>query len=108
MINRPVTNLTEFYLLNEKGKEERHVIKLLDCGVNAHVKGKYYIWMTERNLKRAFGLIRDYFMVRLCEATDEIKTLTQVFANLEGWDDIYRTCDRVETWVKENVMEVTE
>lgn len=87
VINCPVANLTEFYLVNENGKEERHVIKVLDSGVNASVKGKYYIWMTERNLKKAYELIRDYFMKRLCKATDEIQTLTKIFSNMEGWAD---------------------
>lgn len=110
-ITRPSTDLNTFYLRNdfdkESAKEERHVIKVLDVGINAHVKGNYYIWMTEPSLTRAYEIIRDYFMERLCKATDEIKTLTQVFANLEGWNDCYRSKEKFTEVYIDNNAEVT-
>lgn len=106
-ISQPVVNLNEFYLIDKKGKESRHVIKVLDSGVNAHVKGKYYIWMTEQNLPRAYELIRDYFMERLCDTTEDLKKLTQVFANLEGWDDCYKAREKFEEEYSDNNAEVS-
>lgn len=77
------------------GKEENRVINNFDYGVSAHSIGKIYIWLSEKNLRRAFDITKEYFMNKLTKATREVSRLCGIFSNMEGWIDIFNCEDEL-------------
>lgn len=68
-------------------KEENRVINNFDYGVSAHSGNKIYIWLSEKDFRRAFEIIKQYYMEKLVKATNEVSRLATIFANMEGWID---------------------
>ena len=76
-------------------KEENRVINNFDHGVSAHSCGKIYIWLSEKNLRKAFNITKEYFMEKLVKATNEVSRLSTIFGNMEGWIDIFSCEDEL-------------
>ena len=70
-----------------KNKREERVINNFDYGVSAHSGNKIYIWLSEKNFKRAFEIVKQYYMEKLVKATNDVSRLATIFANMEGWID---------------------
>lgn len=68
-------------------KEENRVINNFDYGVSAHSGNKIYIWLSEKDFRRAFEIVKQYYMGKLVKATNEVSRLATIFANMEGWID---------------------
>lgn len=70
-----------------KNKREERVINNFDYGVSAHSGNKIYIWLSEKDFRRAFEIVKQYYMEKLVKATNEVSRLATIFANMEGWID---------------------
>lgn len=68
---------------------ETRVINKFDYGVSAHSGNRIYIWLSEKNLKRAYEIVKQYYTDKLVKATNEVSKLSSVFSNMEGWEDIF-------------------
>lgn len=77
------------------GKEENRVINNFNLGVSAHSSGKIYIWLSEKDFRRAFEIVKQYYMEKLVKATNEVSRLATIFANMEGWIDIFNCEDEL-------------
>lgn len=103
----PSVGLTRFYLENEKGEKSARTIKALDCGINAQVKGRLYIWLTEKSLKKAFDIVKDCYMRRLALLKQESKILVEVFNNMSGWDHFFNDPDPFACQYSDDTVEET-
>lgn len=78
----------------DSGKIEARIINRFDTGVSAHSGNKIYIWLSEKNLKRAFEIVKDYHMDKLVKATNEVSKLCTIFDHMEGWIDFFSEEER--------------
>ena len=79
----------------DKGKAENRIINNFDFGVSAHSSGKIYIWLSEKNFRKAFDITKKYFMEKLTKSTREVSRLCGIFSNMEGWIDIFSCEDEL-------------
>lgn len=79
----------------DKGKAENRIINNFDFGVSAHSNGKIYIWLSEKNFRKAFDITKEYFMEKLIKFTREVSRLCGIFSNMEGWIDIFSCEDEL-------------
>ena len=92
----PVTDEKWVYLESvDSEKREERAINFFDHDVSAHSCDKIYIWLSEKNFRKAFNITKEYFMEKLVKSTREVSRLCGIFSNMEGWIDIFSCEDEL-------------